>query len=115
MQTLLAAHPDITGVIAGNDPMALGAIAALKEAGKLDSVVVGGFDGSPDAAVAVEDGSLAYSVLQPVVTFATAAVDQADSYLKTGKTGADTEKQSFDCILITTENVGKYTSFGLSE
>ena len=115
MQTLLAAHPEITGVIAGNDPMALGAIAALKEAGKLDSVVVGGFDGSPDAAAAVEDGSLAYSVLQPVVAFATAAVDQADSFLKTGKTGADTEKQSFDCILITTENVGKYTSFGLSE
>ena len=114
MQTLLAAHPEITGVIAGNDPMALGAIAALKEAGRTD-VVVGGFDGAPDAAVAVEDGTLAYSVLQPVVTFTTAAVDQADSYIKTGKTGAATEKQSFDCVLITTENVGKYTSFGLSE
>ncbi len=35
MQNLLQAHPDIIGVISGNDEMALGAIAALKEAGKL--------------------------------------------------------------------------------
>ena len=32
---MLQAHPDIIGVISGNDEMALGAIAALKEAGKL--------------------------------------------------------------------------------
>lgn len=114
MQSLLAANPEITAVIAGNDPMALGAIAALKEAGR-DDVIVGGFDGSPDAAAAVEDGSLAYTVLQPVATFAQAAVQQADSFLKTGETGADTEKQSFDCVLINADNVAKYTSFGLSE
>jgi erythritol transport system substrate-binding protein len=48
-QSLLQAHPDINGLISGNDEMALGAIAALKQAGKLDQVKVGGFDGSPDA------------------------------------------------------------------
>lgn len=47
MQSLLQANPDINGVISGNDEMALGAIAALKEAGKLKDVKVGGFDGSP--------------------------------------------------------------------
>jgi len=30
MQSILQAHPDINGVISGNDEMALGAIAALK-------------------------------------------------------------------------------------
>ncbi|NKX49917.1 substrate-binding domain-containing protein, partial [Arthrobacter deserti] len=30
MQSMLQAHPDIQGVLAGNDQMALGAIAALK-------------------------------------------------------------------------------------
>ena len=35
MQSLLQANPDIVGVISGNDEMALGAVAALKEAGKL--------------------------------------------------------------------------------
>ena len=48
-RTCSRANPNIIGVISGNDEMALGAIAALKEAGKLSSIKVGGFDGSPDA------------------------------------------------------------------
>jgi erythritol transport system substrate-binding protein len=113
MQLMLQAHPDITGVISGNDQMALGAIAAIKQAGKSGKILVGGFDGSPEAAAAVKDGALAYTVLQPVVDFSKLAVDQADQYLKTGKTGAASEKQSFDCALITKANIDKYTSFGL--
>ena len=110
MQNLLQAHPDITGVIAGNDEMALGAIAALKEAGKLSSIKVGGFDGSPDAVAAIKAGELQYTVLQPVAVFAAKAVDEADSFLKTGKTGVAKEKQLFNCVLITKANVGDYVS-----
>ncbi|WP_261721913.1 substrate-binding domain-containing protein, partial [Staphylococcus equorum] len=40
MQSILQANPNIKGVISGNDDMALGAIAALKEAGKLSQVKV---------------------------------------------------------------------------
>ncbi|MGY5777242.1 D-ribose ABC transporter substrate-binding protein [Agrobacterium rhizogenes] len=116
MQSILQAHPDIIGVISGNDEMALGAIAALKEAGKLANVKVGGFDGSPDAVAAIKAGELQYTVLQPVATFSAEAVKQADSFIKTGKTGATSEKQLFDCILITKDNVDKYTApFVLSE
>lgn len=116
MQSLLQANPDINGVISGNDEMALGAIAALKEAGKLANVKVGGFDGSPDAVEAVKAGEMAYTVLQPVAVFSAEAVKQADSFIKTGKTGADAEKQLFDCLLITKDNVDKYTGpFTLSE
>lgn len=110
MQSLMQANPDIKGVISGNDEMALGAIAALKEAGKLKDVVVGGFDGSPDAVSAVKSGELAYTVLQPVAVFSAAAVRQADSFIRTGKTGAKSEKQLFDCLLITKTNTGKYSS-----
>lgn len=110
MQSMMQANPDIKGVISGNDEMALGAIAALKEAGKLKGVVVGGFDGSPDAVAAVKSGELAYTVLQPVAVFSEAAVQQADTFLRTGKTGAKSEKQLFDCVLITKENAGKVTS-----
>jgi erythritol transport system substrate-binding protein len=113
---MLQANPDIVGVISGNDEMALGAIAALKEAGKLGQVKVGGFDGSPDAVAAVKSGEMQYTVLQPVAVFAAEAVKQADSVIKTGKTGAETEKQLFDCALITKDNVDKYTAaFTLSE
>ena len=110
MQSLLQANPDINGVISGNDEMALGAIAALKEAGKLDAVKVGGFDGSPDAVAAVKAGELQYTVLQPVAIFSEAAVKQADSFIKTGKTGVDTEKQLFDCMLIDKSNADKYSA-----
>lgn len=48
MENILQANPDIKGVIAGNDTMALGAQAALLAAGR-DDVIVVGFDGSDDA------------------------------------------------------------------
>jgi erythritol transport system substrate-binding protein len=110
MQSMLQAHPNIIGVISGNDEMALGAIAALKTSGKLSSIKVGGFDGSPDAVAAIKAGSLQYTVLQPVAVFSKKAVDEADAFLKTGKTGAASEKQLFDCLLITKANVGNYTA-----
>lgn len=108
MQSILQAHPDINAVISGNDEMALGAIAALKQAGKLDKVKVGGFDGSPDAVAAIKSGQLQYTVLQPVATFAAKAVDELNTYITKGKKPAE-EKQSFNCILITKANVDKMT------
>lgn len=110
MQGMLQAHPNIIGVISGNDEMALGAIAALKEAGKLSQVKVGGFDGSPAAVDAIKAGELQYTVLQPVAVFSKKAVDEADSFIRTGKTGADTEKQLFNCILITKDNVNDFVA-----
>jgi erythritol transport system substrate-binding protein len=108
MQSLLQAHPGIIGVISGNDEMALGAVAALKEAGKLSTIKVGGFDGSPDAVAAIKAGELQYTVLQPVAVYSKKAVDEADSFIKTGKTGAAAEKQLFDCTLITKDNIADY-------
>ncbi|MFM9272113.1 D-ribose ABC transporter substrate-binding protein [Halomonas elongata] len=109
MQSMLQANPDVDGVISGNDEMALGAIAALKEAGKLNDVVVGGFDGSPDAVEAVRAGEMAYTVLQPVAIFAEEAVRMADTFIRTGETGIEDEKKLFDCMLVTTDNVDQYT------
>ena len=65
----------------GNDEMALGAVAARKEAGRLASVTVGGFAGSPDTVTA---GELVSTVLQPVDIFAEEAVRQADHFIRTG-------------------------------
>jgi erythritol transport system substrate-binding protein len=116
MQSLLQANPEIQGVISGNDEMALGAIAALQEAGRLEGTIVGGFDGSPDAVEAVKAGTMAYTVLQPVAVFSAEAIRQLDSYITNGSTGVDTEKQLFDCLLITPDNVDQYTGpFTLSQ
>lgn len=114
MEVMLAAHPDVQGVIAGNDEMALGAIEALREAGKLDKVKVLGFDGNDDAVAAVAKGEMVATVLQPIVEGTKTAVAQLDEFLKTGKAPAQ-EKQSIDCVLITKENAGKLKGFVLSE
>lgn len=114
MDSLLQAHPQLKGIIAGNDEMALGAIAALEAAGRTD-VVVGGFDGNADAAAAVTSKKMAYTVLQPIANLAKMAVAQAHSYLTTGATGVADEKQTVDCVLINPDNVSKYTSWALSE
>lgn len=116
MQSIIQANPVIDAVISGNDEMALGAIAALKEAGKLDGVIIGGFDGSPDAVDAVKSGEMAYTVLQPVAVFSREAVIQADHYIKNGEPMVADEKQLFDCLLITPDNVGDYSGpFTLSQ
>jgi erythritol transport system substrate-binding protein len=108
MEGLLAAHPDLDGVIAGNDEMALGAIEALSDAKKIDKVKVLGFDGNADAVAAVKAGTMVATVLQPIVQGTTNAVAQAVEYLKSGKTGVADEKQSIDCVLIDKDNVDKY-------
>ena len=41
---MLTAHPDLKALLCGNDSMALGAVAALREASKSDAVLVVGFD-----------------------------------------------------------------------
>jgi erythritol transport system substrate-binding protein len=48
------------------------------------------------------------------VFLAESAVEQADQYIKTGKTEKD-EKQTIDCILITPDNVQNYSAFSLKE
>nr|WP_206326430.1 substrate-binding domain-containing protein [Streptomyces sp. N502] len=76
MTNLLQAHPDIDGVFAENDEMALGAIKALgSKAGT--SVQVVGFDGTPDGLKAVQDGTLYASVAQQPRELGRIAVDNA--------------------------------------
>jgi len=115
MESLLSKNPDIDGVIAGNDEMALGAINALKEAKKLDQVKVLGFDGNQDAADAVKKGEMVATVLQPIVEGTTKAVEQLNGVLTGGGTGVADEKQAIDCVLITKDNADKLDNFVLSE
>ena len=115
MESLLSKNPDIDGVIAGNDEMALGAINALKEKDKLDQVKVLGFDGNQDAANAVKKGEMVATVLQPIVEGTTKAVEQLNSVLTGGNTGVAEEKQAIDCVLITKDNADQLDNFVLSQ
>jgi len=113
METILQANPDIKGVIAGNDTMAMGAIAALQAAGRKDVIVVG-FDGSNDVRDSIKAGGIKATVLQPAYAQAQMAVTQADTYIKTGKGPAE-EKQLMDCVLVNGDNAAKLETFAFTE
>jgi len=110
IESLLQQHPDVDGVICGNDTMALGAQAALDAAGLGDDVIVVGFDGSDDVNESIMAGKIDAGALQPVAEMAIQAAVQADTYLTTGSTGLP-ERQSIDMVLITPENACQYTEY----
>jgi galactofuranose transport system substrate-binding protein len=64
METLLRAHPNVDAVYAHNDEMAIGAIAALKAAGRKpgQDVTLVSIDGERAALEAIVDGELGASV-----------------------------------------------------
>ncbi|EGX59988.1 D-ribose ABC transporter permease protein [Streptomyces zinciresistens K42] len=104
MANLLQANPDVQGVIAANDEMALGAIKALgSRAGT--SVPVVGFDGTPDGLKAVEGGSLYASVAQQPSQLGRIAVDNALKALQ----GEKVEKTvKVPVKVVTRENVAGF-------
>ena len=109
-EALLQQYPDVKGIIAGNDTMALGAQAAVMAAGKPEIIVVG-FDGSDDAIISINAGELKATSLQPVAEMAIQAAEQADAYIQAGGTTELPEKQSIDMVLITPDNACDYYQF----
>lgn len=75
MENILQSNPDITGVFAHNDEMALGALEAIEAAGK--DITVVGFDATDDAVKAVEEGRLAGTIAQKPQMIGEMAVDAA--------------------------------------
>lgn len=59
---ILKAHPDVKAFYANNDTMALGVVEALKNAGKLDDVIVIGTDGVPNAISSIKNGELTATI-----------------------------------------------------
>jgi erythritol transport system substrate-binding protein len=111
-QTILQAHPNIKGIIAGNDTMALGAYAAVQASNKKNIIVVG-FDGSPDVVSSIQKDGIKATVLQPASKIAQMAVDQADAYVKNGKADQP-EKQSIDCVLVNKDNAASVKDFAVA-
>ncbi len=75
MENILQAQPDLKGVFAHNDEMALGAVEAI---GNRDIVVVG-FDATDDALAAIQQGRMAATVAQKPDLMGATAVETAIS------------------------------------
>lgn len=113
METILQSHPDIKGVICGNDTMAMGAEAAIAAAGLKDVQIIG-VDGSDDVRDKIKEGTILATALQQCAEIARMAAVQADDYLKNGTTGLE-EKQLVDCITITKDNADNLNAFDYQE
>ena len=108
-EAILQAHPEITGIICGNDTMACGAAQACIDAGR-DDIKIIGLDGSDDAAEYIKKGQLVGTALQQIAGITELAVEQADAYVTNG-TKPETEKQLVPCVAITAENVEFLSAF----
>ncbi|MCC7025125.1 MAG: sugar ABC transporter substrate-binding protein [Thermomicrobiales bacterium] len=103
-ENILTSDPDIVAIFAANDPPALGAVQALKAAGRSDVIVVG-FDGTEAGLQAVKDGDLAADVLQFPDAMGIIGVDLMVRHLN-GE--SIPEKVDSGSGLATKENVDQY-------
>jgi ribose transport system substrate-binding protein len=63
-EDILTQYPDLAGIFASNDNMALGALEALRLQNLLDQVVLVGFDANPEPAEKILAGEMEASVAQ---------------------------------------------------
>src|ERR1700726_1054702 len=77
MENWLASGQEINGVASNNDEMALGALQAIKAAGKLGKIPVGGTDASHDALESMDKGELNNTVFQDPVGQGDEAINAA--------------------------------------
>lgn len=57
VDNLLQSHPNLAGIFGSNDDCALGALASARAAGR-NAIVIVGFDATPEARTAIQQGTL---------------------------------------------------------
>lgn len=107
MEDIIVAHPDINVMMAENDSMALGALEAIKEAGKEDDILVFACaDGQKEALKLIKEGKYGATGMNNPVLIAETAIEIGVRVLA-GET--DFPKLSYTpAVCITKENVDKY-------
>lgn len=109
-EDLLQAHSDVVAIFGGNDPTALGALAAANAAG-IEDCLIYGVDGSPDikAELASGDSLIAGTGAQSPIGIAEKSVEIMYDYLS-GKEVED--RYPVETFLITSDNVDEYGTDG---
>lgn len=82
MERMIARHPEIDIVMALNDPAAMGAMAALRQAGHLEGVAVYGVDGVTETRDLIAQGHMMATAAQDPRNMGRMAVDQAYKVLR---------------------------------
>jgi len=88
---LLTEHPDLKAVLCANDSMTLGAVAALRSAGKLNDVLVAGFDNIAAMQQSLREGKVLATADQHGDRLAVFGIEYALEMLKSKSVPADRE------------------------
>lgn len=109
-EDLLQAHGDVVAIFGGNDPTALGALAAANAAGMSDCLIYG-VDGSPDikAEIASGDSLIAGTGAQSPINIAKTSVEVMYKYLA-GETVED--RYPVETFIINSDNVAEFGTDG---
>ncbi len=109
-EDLLQAHPDVVAIFGGNDPTALGALAASNAAG-IKNVKIYGVDGSPDIKKELASGSslIEGTGAQSPINIAKKSVELMYALME-GKEVND--RYPVETFLITKDNVKQYGTDG---
>ncbi|MGY3743388.1 D-ribose ABC transporter substrate-binding protein [Leuconostoc inhae] len=94
-ENIAQAHPEIKGLFAQNDEMALGAVQALKSN---PNIIIVGFDGSEDGISSVKKGQMAATVAQKPKEMGKLAVQAAYEYFQ-GKKVSSNIKSPLELIV----------------
>lgn len=98
---ILTRNPDLVGIFAANDGMALGAVESVFAAGKGGDVVIIGVDGNSDAVTSIQAGRLTASVAQLPYLVGQQAVENVKAVIE----GGDAERQITVPTLVLTKEV----------
>lgn len=101
----LQSNPNIKAIFSAWDPGALAAVSASKALGKLDDLVIVGFDGNPANLVAIEEGEQTATIKQDNTRMGIESVQNLIGIIKGDETPAVVP---IDGILITSENVSEF-------
>ena len=99
---MIGEHPDLKALLCANDSMALGAVAALKAAGKTGSVLVVGFDNISAVHDLLKSGAILATADQHADQLAAFGIEYALEMLKTKAAPRDRETP---VDLVTAESV----------
>jgi ribose transport system substrate-binding protein len=104
MEELLHRYADVNIVMALNDPAAMGAMAALKNAGKLQDVMVYGVDGAPETKDMILQGHMTATAAQSPRLIGRIAADKAYEILS----GTNQERMiKLPTRLLTRDNISR--------
>ena len=105
MEDWTTAHGKIDAVISMNDNMAAGALEVVKGNPTYKDMLVYGVDGTAEACLLIQDGSMTSTCLQSAIDLAALNLDTVHKLLTGEETQIDTDIEE---VLITADNVDEY-------